>query len=150
MVWTRNLCGLKVVQDGRYIGRVIQAALSDDLTLLDGIWIDRALLGVRFIAAEHICVLGKSSVTVEHSGDRMRLKPRRLFVRAVTTDGLRAGAVTDAALDEQTLTVTAILLADSWFTALTGKARSVCSYKYDALSSRIIILRDKDESEVIP
>lgn len=150
MIWTRNLCGLKVVKDGMCIGRVIQAALSDDLTLLDGIWIDRALLGVKFIAAEHICVLGNSSVTVEQSGERMRLKPRRLFIRAVTTGGLRAGAITDAALDEKMLTVTALLLTESWFVALSGKARPVCSFKYDALSSRVIIPGDKDETEVIP
>lgn len=150
MVCLRQLCGLKVIQDGRSIGRVIQAVLSDDLSLLDGIWIDRALLGVRFISAEHICVLGKSSVTVDHSGQRMRLKPHRLFIRAVTTDGLRTGAMTDAELDEQTLTVTALMLTVSWFAALTGKATPVCSFKYDALSSRVIIPGDKDETEVIP
>ena len=55
----RALQGLPVVCAGKRVGRVAQAALSDDLRRMDGHWVDAGLGGARFVPAEEIEVLGK-------------------------------------------------------------------------------------------
>ena len=88
----QSLSGLPVVCAGKRVGRVAQAALSDDLRRMDGLWVDAGLGGARFVPSEAIEVLGAVSVTVDAPGKREKLKKRPLFRRAVTTDGARLGA----------------------------------------------------------
>ena len=45
----RALQGLPVVCAGKRVGRVAQAALSDDLRRMDGLWVDAGLGGARFV-----------------------------------------------------------------------------------------------------
>ena len=72
----RALQGLPVVCAGKRVGRVAQAALSDDLKRMDGLWVDAGLGGARFVPAEEIEVLGDVSVTVDAPGKREALKKR--------------------------------------------------------------------------
>ena len=114
MVWLKSLRGLKVICDTKCIGRVLQGCVSDSFTVLDGVWIDGAFRGVRFISAEHICVLGKDSVITDDKGERLRMKPRSMLIRAVSTEGVRLGAITDAAVDARSFAVKKLELTKSW------------------------------------
>ena len=148
MVWLKSIRGQKVILNGKCIGRVLQGVLCDTLTALDGIWIDRSMLGMRFISAEHICVFGDNSVLVDHPGERLRMKPERLFMRAVNTVGDRLGAITDAAIDEHMLLVNALALNRGWFDICTSGLITVRHFSCSPSSSRVII--PEEEMEVEP
>ena len=80
----RQLRTLALVTGGKNAGRVVQGVLSDDLKHLEGIWTDSGFGGLRFIEAEKICVIGKRAVIAEDRGERLRIKPRALFIRSRT------------------------------------------------------------------
>lgn len=147
-MWLRNMRGLRVIKDGRCIGRVVQGCLCDSLTMLDGFWADRMLFGIRFISSEHICVLGKSSILVDHPGERLRMKPQTLFIRSVSTDGKRFGAVIDAEIDERTYRVNRLAVNTGWFDRLTHGLLLVSGFTYDHASARVIIGQYETETEV--
>ena len=148
MIWLRSLRGCKVICNGRYTGRVVQGTLCDTMTALDGLWIDRGLRGIRFVSAEHICVVGENSVVVDHTGERLRIKPKAFMVRAVTTDGMRLGAAVDAGIDGRTLAVEALAINTGWFEGLFRGLKTVRRFKYDIASSRVIVPVNDMETEV--
>lgn len=111
----QSLSGLPVVCAGKRVGRVAQAALSDDLRRMDGLWVDAGLGGARFVPSEAIEVLGAVSVTVDAPGKREKLKKRPLFRRAVTTDGARLGAVVGAKVDTATFLVTSLIVSTGYW-----------------------------------
>lgn len=118
----RSLSGLPVVCAGKRIGRVAQAALSDDLTRMDGLWVDAGLGGARFVPAEAIEVLGEVSVTVDMPGKRQKMQKTPLFRRAVGTDGTRLGAVVGANVDCVTFQVTSLTVSTGyWDDLLYGR-----------------------------
>ena len=139
MIWLKNIRGLKVVYEGKCIGRAIQGCLCDSLTVLDGFWMDRALLGLRFISAEHICVLGKNSIIVGHPGERLRMKPQPLFMRAVAPDGTRLGAAVDALVDRHTLTVSKLAINTGWFDSLAAGLQYADEWNCDMISRKVVI-----------
>ena len=94
----KSMRALKLVVDGKQSGRVVQGCLSDDLQRLEGIWVDSGLGGLRFVDADHICVIGRRSVIADEGGIRLRIRPRSLFIRAVSTEGRRMGAIVDSLL----------------------------------------------------
>ena len=61
----RTLIGMPVVVQNRRIGRVVQAALSEDLTSLDGLWVDEGLRGTRLIPSESLEMLGRIAVVAD-------------------------------------------------------------------------------------
>ncbi len=120
----RALIGLPVILNNRRIGRVVKAALNDDLTSLSGIWMDAGLFGTRFIPAENLGVLGKVAIVVDEPGKRMRCRSPALFRRAVGTDGSRMGAITGAEIDELSFRVEALELSCSlWDDLIRGRNR---------------------------
>ena len=66
----RALIGMPVVVGNRRVGRVIQAELSEDLTRLDGLWMDAGLRGTRFIPSEQLEMLGRVAVMADDMGRR--------------------------------------------------------------------------------
>ena len=148
MIWLRRLCGLKVICEGKCIGRVIQAKPCDELKVLDGIWIDRILLGMRFVSAEHICVLGDEAVIVDYPGERLRMRPAKLFIRAVSTEGARLGAVTDVAADRYSLAIKAVALTTGWLSGMLCGPLIATEYKMNTSSSHIVISDYHREAEV--
>ena len=107
----RGLTGMPVVCQGKRVGRLIQAELSEDLTRLNGIWVGAGLRGTRWIPAEELQLLGQVAVLSDSRGARGHMTFAPLFRRATATDGERLGAVTGARIDEVSLRVTALELS---------------------------------------
>lgn len=120
----RALIGMPVVVGNRRVGRVIQAELSEDLTRLDGLWMDAGLRGTRFIPSEQLEMLGRVAVMADDMGRRGRMRAEPLFRRAIGTDGRRLGAVTGAEVDELTFSVRALELSRGlWEDLARGRDR---------------------------
>ena len=120
----RTLIGMPVVVQNRRIGRVVQAALSEDLTSLDGLWVDEGLRGTRLIPSESLEMLGRIAVVADEPGKRKKGRAGGLFFRAVGTDGSRLGAITGAEIDELSFAVCALELSMGfWDDLLFGRAR---------------------------
>ena len=120
----RVLIGMPVVVNNRRAGRVVQAALSDDLKQLDGLWVDAGLHGTRFISSDSLAMLGQVAVMADDLGKRGRCGAVPLFRRAVGTDGQRLGAITGAEIDELSFRVDALELSRGlWDDLLGGRVR---------------------------
>lgn len=108
MTGMKRLIGLPVIQDGRQIGTVERGVLCRDGKSLSGLLIREGLRTSRWINADSITLLGQLSVLCRMPPVRPpRDSAFRLF-RVTDANGLRIGIVTDALLDEQTLSVVAL------------------------------------------
>ncbi len=139
---TRSLVGMPVICSGRKAGRVVQARLSDDLTRLEGVWVDSGLLGTRFIPAEHICRLGEVAVLADSRGRRRRCDQPPLLRRALTTDGVRVGAISGAEVNETTFRVEALELTKGCLDDLLRGRTRVWSFTAGADGAVIISAAD--------
>lgn len=143
----KKMRGMKVIKDGTCIGRVVQGCLCDSLRMLDGFWIDRAFSGIRFICADHICIIGSNSVIVDHPGEHLRMKPQTLLIRAVSTDGNRIGAAVDAIIDKNTLAVKKLIISPGWIDMLYKGCIYAENYNFDPSIARVIISQYETEVE---
>lgn len=134
-----ELQGMPVVCGKRRIGRVILAELDGDLRALKGLWIGSGARGTRFLSAEHIQLIGERTVQADEAGRRSRLKAEPLFLRALSTDGRRLGAVTGALLDPLTLSVSALELSAGVWDDLLHSRRRLTRYKVDPRIRAVIV-----------
>ena len=110
----RSILHLPVLCRGKQTGRVTQVRFSDDLMRMEGIWVDSGLRGTRFIPVENISRIGSIAVLVDDPGTRRRCTDLPLFRRALTTEGVRIGAIASAEVDETTFQVEALELTKGW------------------------------------
>ena len=143
----RALTGLPVVCRGRRIGRLAQAELSPDLRRMDGVWIGGGFGGMRFIPSESLEMLGAVSVIADSTGNRRRRRAQSLFRRAVSTDGERLGAITDAEIDEMSFAVTSLELSAGLWDDLRRGRRRVIRYTADPATGDVIVDPADDETE---
>lgn len=143
----RNLTGMPVICNRKKIGRVIQAQLSSDLSTLDGIWIDAALRGTRYIAAEHIGTVGEVAVIADHRGRRKKMNSCKPIYRAVSTDGQRLGAITGAEIDEVSLMVCALELSRGFWDDIYNGRIMIRHYSVDPASAQTVIVDSKEHSK---
>jgi uncharacterized protein YrrD len=120
--------GMPVVAAGRKLGRVSQVSLADDLSKVKGLFIDCGLHGTRLIEDSHIDMLGEVAVLARDSGRRASCDVRPLMRRAITTDGARIGAITDASIDERTLKVLALEFSQGYLDDLTAGRRRIWQF----------------------
>lgn len=145
----RNLTGIPVICKRQKIGRVIQAQLSDDLRALEGVWVDCALRGTRYIAAEHIGTIGEVALMADHRGTRRRMTAKSLVFRAVGTDGQRLGAIVGAEIDEVSLMVCALELSKGfWDDLYNGRSVVTCFRVNEAECETVIVDSEIGEKEV--
>ncbi len=143
----RALIGMPVVVNNRRVGRVVQAELSDDLSRLDGLWMDAGLRGTRFIPAEHLGMLGQVAVMADDAGRRGRMRAQPLFRRAVGTDGRRLGAVTGAEIDELTFGVRSLELSRGLWEDLSRGRDRICSFTLDRENGDVVVDVSETEKE---
>ena len=143
----RNLTGMPVICNRKKIGRVIQAQLSNDLSALDGIWIDAALRGTRYIPAEHIGTVGEVAVIADQRGKRKKMNSHKPVYRAVSTDGQRLGAITGAEIDEVSLMVCALELSRGFWDDIYSGRLMIRHYSVDADSAQTVIVDSNEHSK---
>ena len=135
----RALIDMPVICTGRKAGRVVQVRLSEDLRRMDGLWIDAGLSGTRFVPTEHICRLGDAAVLTDFPGRRLRCGLQPLFLRAVSSDGVRLGAISGAEIDEITFCVESLELSRGYLSDfLEGRVR-VRSFTVSPQGDAVII-----------
>lgn len=144
----RALIGLPVIVNGRRAGRVVQTALSDDLTELTGLWIAAGFFGTRFIPAESLGMIGQVCVQADHPGYRQRCRASSLFRRAVGTDGSRIGAIIGAEIDEMSFCIESLELSCGlWDDLLVGR-KSIRSFSLNQATGDVVIDVSELEEEV--
>lgn len=135
----RSMIGMPVVVENRRLGRVIQIALSDDLTRAEGVWVDAGLRGTRYISTDSVRLIGSVAITADDAGKRRAMKTQPLFRRAISTDGQRVGAITGAEIDALSFQVEALEVSVSvWSDLLYGRARAL-SFTADRENGSVII-----------
>ena len=143
----RNLIGMPVICRRQKIGRLVQAELSPDLKQLEGIWVDRGLRGTRYIPAEHVGTIGQVAVLADNRGKRRRCSTSPLLYRAVTTDGLRIGAVVGAEIDELSFLVGALeVTLGLWDDLYAGRLRAE-RYTADPERREVIVVDSAQDDE---
>lgn len=135
----RALTGLPVVCHGRRVGRMLQAALSDDLKALQGIWVSAGPGGARWIPAEALQMLGRVAILADEPGEKGRAAPCPLFRRATATDGTRLGAVTGAEIDEISFAVTALELSRGFWDDLGRGRQRVRAYTVNRETGEVLV-----------
>lgn len=121
----RNLIGMPVLCRRQKLGRLVQADLSHDLRRMEGIWVDCALLGTRYITCDHLSMIGEVAVHSDDRGVRKRCAAKPLFCRAAATDGRRIGAVVGAEIDELSFLVVALEITRGfWDDLYAGRSRA--------------------------
>lgn len=142
----RNLTGMPVVMNGRKIGRLLHAELTEDLKALSGVWIDSGLKGTRYIPVESLEMIGSKAVSTDSAGMRRRCKPGFLIRRAVSTGGYRIGAVTGAEIDEITFAVEALELSCGFWDDFWQGRRRIRCYSVHPESGDVVLQDSADES----
>lgn len=102
-----EMIGLPVISGGRKMGVVSSLCLSPDVRCVTGINVRRGLRGGVFVPGKLIERLGEGQIDVACASCGAM---RRETVLGAVCDrhGLRVGLITDAAIEEQTLRVTAL------------------------------------------
>ncbi len=116
----RSLIGLPVIMEGRDLGRVSAVELNDDLHAVRGVYFSCGLAGTRFIGRSDLELIGDVAVLVRGAGKRSMPHASSLPRRALSPDGSRLGAITDAFIDEETLAIPMLELSGGFFDDLTG------------------------------
>lgn len=124
----RSLLGLPVVCQGEAIGRLSQVRLDRLLTRVEGVYLTCGLAGSRYIECADLDLLGEVAVLTRSRGRRAKSPPKPPLRRAVGPDGQRLGAITDALIDEEQLTVCSLELSRGYLEDLTRGRTRVCRY----------------------
>lgn len=103
-----RLIGLSVVVGERQDGRVLRGVLSRDGRRLRGLVVRGGLRGARWVPGEEISLLGDVSVIAKSRPKRCPKDSGYRLFRVSDTLGARLGIVTDALIDENTLSVVAL------------------------------------------
>lgn len=140
----RALIGLPVISNGKKIGRVVRCELSEDLSMLEGIWITAVFFGARFVPRDHLGVLGEVSIVSDTAGYRKRCRDKGTLRRAIGTDGSRIGAITGAEIDELTFQVQALELSCGVWDDLLNGRKHVQAFSLNQTTGSVII----DDSEI--
>ena len=110
----RALIGLPVVLDCRPLGYVCQATPDERLSHIERIYFS-AGTGARMIERDQVDAIGDVAIRVNAPGKRAQLPETFWPRRAISTDGARLGAITDALIDEETLDIHMLELSRGLF-----------------------------------
>ena len=120
----RTLIGLPVILESRELGHVSAILPDDSLRAIRGIYFSRGITGSRFIDAGELDLIGDVAVLVHGTGKKSQLPAAFTPRRALSPDGSRLGAITDAVIDENTLSIPLLELSRGYFDDLTrGRSR---------------------------
>ena len=139
MQTARGMIGMPVVCGGKRIGRTVQADIAGDLSRMEGIWLSAGFRGTRYIPADSVEMLGETAVIVDYAGVRKNLRQQPLFRRAVSTDGQRLGAITNAEIDGLSFAVTALELSCGVWDDLAHRRQRVELFTVNPQNGEVIV-----------
>ena len=143
----RTLIGMPVICDGKKLGRVAQAAVSDNLTRMKGLWVDAGLFGTRFLPSEEISVIGDVAVVADTPGKRKKMRERPIFLRAISTDGERLGAIVGAYVDEISFLIVALELSSGYPDDFMRGRQKIRDFSADRRRAEAIVSPDGKEEK---
>ena len=108
MTGMKRLIGLPVISQGRQVGTVERGVLKKDGKALSGLLIREGLRTSRWVDAKSISLIGQLSILCRTPPVRPPKDSAFRLFRVTDANGLRIGVVTDAMLNEETLSVTAL------------------------------------------
>ena len=133
--------------ENRPLGAVSGVELDRELKNLQGIWVGCGIRGTRYIGREGLLVVGKVSVLAGTRGKKARDPGEALFLRALSTDGVRVGAITDAYLEEETLAIPELTLSGGYFDDLLSPKTRIRQYAISEKGDVIVRMPEGGESE---
>ena len=108
MTGLKKMIGLPVIVNGKQRGSVLRGVLDERGKCLRGIVIRSGLRGTRWLPREQISLIGKISVIASGKACRVPRDAAYHLFRVTDPEGTRLGIVTDALLNEETLSVAAL------------------------------------------
>lgn len=143
----RSMIGMPVICDGKRIGRMIQADISEDLKRLSGIWMDAGLKGARYISSENLEILGDVSILTDSAGQRRHMNAPGIFHRAVSIDGQRLGAITGAEINDLSFSVESLELSGGFWDDFHHGRIFIRNFTVNRASGEVIIDLSRKEWE---
>lgn len=116
----KSLIGIPVRSGGQTLGRVSYVLPDQRLRSVCGLYLSCGMTGSRFIECAQLDAIEDSAILTRSSGKRAQLNERPMLKRAFSTDGQLIGAITDAVIDEKTLSIEALELCRGYLDDLTG------------------------------
>ncbi|MCI5545436.1 MAG: PRC-barrel domain-containing protein [Clostridiales bacterium] len=110
----RTLIGLPVILECKPLGYICQATPDERLDHLERIYFSSGT-GARMIERDQVDAIGEVAMLVHAPGKRAQLPESFWPRRAISTDGARLGAITDALIDEDTLEIHMLELSRGLF-----------------------------------
>ena len=114
---------------------------------------DCGLPGTRYIPSDLLVMIGSVAVMTDGRGQRRRMRSKKLFCRAISTDGRRIGAITGAEIDEISFLVTALELTRGfWDDLISGRDR-VTDYSVSPDGLEVIVIdsaKTEDKEDDFP
>ena len=135
----KALMGKIVVCDGRKLGRMVQADLTEDLKRLRGVWVSSGWRGERYLSAECLETLGENVILADGAGRRSRVKASPILRRAIGTDGSRLGAVVGARIDPISFAVTDLEVSAGFWDDLVNRRRRILRYAVNRTTGDVVI-----------
>ena len=133
-----EVIGLPVMCGGQRMGFVSALCLSPDAHDVIGLNMQRSFRGGIFVPESGIRRLGERFVEIDRP-QAQKTRPGAKFAPACDTQGMQLGLITDAAIDEQTLHVTALEISFGPLDDLIGGRRWVHRFTAEEHTGRIVI-----------
>lgn len=140
----RSLIGLAVLCHGKPIGHVAAVLLDGQLRAIQALYFDGPLSGTRRVEGAQVKLLGRVSVMVEDKGRRARLREEPIR-RALSTSGVRLGAITGALIDQRSGRVAALELSRGFWEDLTQGRQWVFHYAVNRDSEDVLLMSEGGE-----
>ncbi|MDO4355696.1 MAG: hypothetical protein Q4E13_04180 [Clostridia bacterium] len=140
----REMVGLPVLKDGACIGHVLCGQTDPELKRLTGIWVSAGWMGARRIDRRHVNRIGDVAVLVTDRGRRGKTPTQPFFYRAVSTDGSRLGAIVDAEVDGNDLSLRALWLTRGYPDDLLRGRQRITKYAVRATDGTVLVLEGEE------
>lgn len=141
----RDLVGLPVLKDGACIGHVLCGQPDPELRRLTGIWVSAGWMGARWIERQYVRQIGDVAILATNRGRRGKAPLKPFFFRAVSTDGSRVGAIVDAEIDGNDLTLRALWLTRGYPDDLLDGRRRITEYAVRATDGTVLVLEGEED-----
>lgn len=145
----KSLIGMPVIMDGRQIGRALDIGMDQTFKEVTGLYIDCGFRGSRFVPAKEIELIGDVVIFVRSLGKRSRVDGANQMRRALSSDGMRIGAICGALIGSD-MNIEALELSRGYIDDLIGGRQFVRQYTAGQNGREVVINEGNDAPFTIP